>query len=120
MSPAEQPWGVVETSIHSQDPAPTNTMELWVAVQTAWLNIPPDVFCPLVASMPHHFQQSCMPSCAEHTTRASAMIGASAPRAKNYKRPECECWNGPVSLHSSQSDHKRPRRTVSVQAAGKE
>ncbi|KAL7842694.1 hypothetical protein SRHO_G00243830 [Serrasalmus rhombeus] len=64
-------------------------------------------------------RQSCMPSCAERTTRASTMIGASAPRAKNYKRPECECWNGPVSLHSSQSDHKR-LRTVSVQAAGKE
>jgi hypothetical protein len=34
------------------DPAPTNTRELWVAVQTAWLNISPEVFHPLVESMP--------------------------------------------------------------------
>jgi hypothetical protein len=33
--------------------APTSTRELWAAIQTAWLNISPDVSHPLVESMLH-------------------------------------------------------------------
>jgi hypothetical protein len=50
--PIEHLWDVVERSIHTQNPAPTNNRELWAAIQTAWLNISPEVFRPLVESMP--------------------------------------------------------------------
>ena len=52
MNPIKHLWDVVERSIHTQNPAPTNTRELWAAIQTAWLNISPEVFRPLVESMP--------------------------------------------------------------------
>ncbi|KAJ8890417.1 hypothetical protein PR048_009925 [Dryococelus australis] len=41
MKPIEPLWDIVERAIHTQDPAPRNTRELWAAIQTAWLNISP-------------------------------------------------------------------------------
>jgi hypothetical protein len=42
MNPIEHLWDVVERSIRTQNPAPTNIRELWAAIQTAWLNISPE------------------------------------------------------------------------------
>jgi hypothetical protein len=43
---------MVERPIRTEDTAPTNTRELWAPIQTAWLNISPEVVRPLVESMP--------------------------------------------------------------------
>lgn len=53
MNPIEHLWDEVERSIRTQDPAPTNSRELWAAIQTIWLSTSPEVFRPLVESMPH-------------------------------------------------------------------
>lgn len=38
MRPIENLWDVVERFIHIQDPAPSNTMELWAAIEMSWFN----------------------------------------------------------------------------------
>jgi hypothetical protein len=39
--------------------ASTNIWELWAAIQTAWLNISPEVFRPLVEWMPRRAVALC-------------------------------------------------------------
>jgi hypothetical protein len=55
MNPIEHLWDMVERPIRTEDTAPTNTRGLWAPIQTAWLNISPEVFRPLVESMPRRF-----------------------------------------------------------------
>jgi hypothetical protein len=52
MNPIEHLWDVVERSIHTQKRAPTNTRDQGATIQMAWLNISPEVFGPLVESIP--------------------------------------------------------------------
>lgn len=51
MNPIERLWDVLEESSRTQDHAPTNSRELWVAIQTALVNISPQVLQSLVESM---------------------------------------------------------------------
>jgi hypothetical protein len=59
MNPIKHLWDVVERTIRTHNPAPTNTRELWAAIQTAWLNVSPEVFRPLVESMPRRVAALC-------------------------------------------------------------
>jgi hypothetical protein len=61
MNPTEHLWDVVERSIHTQNPAPAKTRELWVAIQTAWLNISAlrrARGCPILGTYPMTFGTS--------------------------------------------------------------
>lgn len=46
-------WNIAERVILVQDPVPTNISELWIALETAYLNFSPEVFQPLGELIPY-------------------------------------------------------------------
>ncbi|KAJ8898392.1 hypothetical protein PR048_003752 [Dryococelus australis] len=52
MNLIEYLWDVEKRAIRTRDPAPRNIRELWAVIHTVWLDISPEIFRPLVESMP--------------------------------------------------------------------
>ena len=52
LNPIEHLWDEVERRIRVRRPAPSNLQQLNVYVQEAWKEIPPEIYCNLIESMP--------------------------------------------------------------------